>query len=158
MTDKLKQTVRIVRKTRILTDERGRSVWNAPIEETEMELVSTATLKTLIESGDGEKRRRLAEVAAGKDGVLAQSPQSGSFEIIDDDDLMAALGSAADTPDKIDAAEFHEEPLLERADTRDEELSLVSTQALRIMLEIDETGSDDESDESDAGFDPYNKV
>ncbi len=155
MSDRLTQTVRIVRKDKVTTDDRGRTVWNVPIEETELELVSTAMLKTIIDSGDEEKRQRLEDAAAGKEGVLAHSPTSGSFEIIDDDDLQAALDGAGSVPDSVDAAEFRDQSLLDRADTGDEELSLVSTQMLKIMLEIDDG---EEAEEADSGFNPYDSA
>ena len=155
MKDRLKQTVRIVRKDKVTTDDRGRTVWNVPIEETELELVSTAMLKKLIDSDDEERRQRLEVAARGKEGVLAHSPTSGSFEIIDDDDLRAALDDAGNVPENVDAAEFRDESLLDRADTGDEELSLVSTQMLKVMLEIDEG---EESEEPDTGFNPYDSA
>ncbi len=153
MGDQFKETVRIVRKDKVMTDDRGRTVWNVPVEEVELELVSTEMLKTLIDEGDAEKRQRLEDAARGKEGVLAHSPTSGSFEIIDDDDLMAALDDAGSVSETVDAAEFRDESLMDRADTGDEELSLVSTQMLKVMLEIDE--DDDEPKEADTGFNPY---
>ena len=155
MSDPFKETVRIVRKDKVMTDERGRTVWNVPVEEVELELVSTEMLKTLIDSGDAEKRQNLEAAARGKDGVLAQSPTSGTFEIIDDDDLQAALEGAGDVSDNVDAAEFREESLLDRADTGDEELSLVSTQMLKVMLEIED---EDDPEEADTGFNPYDSA
>ena len=152
MGDQFKETVRIVRKDKVMTDERGRTVWNVPVEEVELELVSTEMLKTLIDSGDAEKRQSLEDAARGKEGVLAQSPTSGTFEIIDDDDLKAALEGAGNVSDTVDAAEFREESLLDRADTGDEELSLVSTQMLKVMLEIED---EDDAEEADSGFNPY---
>lgn len=155
MGDQFKETVRIVRKDKVMTDERGRTVWNVPVEEVELELVSTEMLKVLIDSDDAEKRQSLEDAARGKDGVLAHSPSSGTFEIIDDDDLKAALEGAGGVPDAVDAAEFREESLLDRADTRDEELSLVSTQMLKVMLEIED---DEHPEEAEKSFDPYDSA
>ncbi len=154
MGDQFKETVRIVRKDKVMTDERGRTVWNVPVEEVELELVSTEMLKTLIDSGDAEQRRGLEDAARGKEGVLAQSPTGGTFEIIDDDDLKAALEGAGGVSDTVDAAEFREESLMDRADIGDEELSLVSTQMLKVMLEIDEDDGED-AENADTGFNPY---
>ena len=155
MGEQFKETVRIVRKDKVMTDERGRTVWNVPVEEVELELVSTEMLKTLIDSGDADKRQRLEDAARGKEGVLAHSPTSGTFEIIDDDDLKAALEGVDGVSEIIDAAEFRDESLLDRADTGDEELSLVSTQMLKVMLEIE----DEEDGEDDGkGFNPYDSA
>lgn len=163
MSDEYTQTVRIMRPARVTTDERGRTVWDGPVEEAEFELVSTTMLKQLLKTADDEERRRLGAAASGKDGVLARNTGNQEFEIIDDDDLRAALASAEDAPDRVRAADFStgERPLLERADGRDEELSLVSTQALRKILGSDgqpslESGDDDAPPAGGGGFDPYN--
>lgn len=161
MADDLKQTVRIVRKKKVMTDDRGRTVWNVPVHESELELVSTKTLQTLLGSEDEERRKRLAEVAESKDGVLAQDLKSGGFEIIEDDDLKAALASADSAEPVKPSADVVYEPVPESA--TDEELSLVSTQMLRQMLSDGELTDDpdkpDDPDSPDAGsggFDPYN--
>ena len=149
MTDELKQTIRIVRKKKVTTDERGRTVWNVPVEETELELVSTTMLKSLLTSKDTEEK--LAQVAAEKQGVLAQNLSSGSFEIIDDEDLKAALASAENAEVTRPTADVVYEAVPE-SDTG-EELSLVSTQMLKQILCDDE--AIDLPDEG-GGFDPYN--
>lgn len=161
MDDKLTQTVRIMRPSRVTTDDRGRTVWEGPVEETELELVSTQMLQTLLDSGDEERRQQLADAARSKDGVLARNLTSGSFEIIDDDDLKAALESADATPARVRAADVTLEPVPKKSDNAGQELSLVSTQALRKILghEVTDT-SDDDADDGPAfrggGFDPYN--
>lgn len=161
MSDKLKQTVRIVRGSKVGTDDRGQSVWTGPVEEAELELVSTSMLKGIIADGDA-KREALRVAAAGKDGVLAKNLKSGSYEIIDDEDLLAALGSAAsDTAQP--AADVTLEPLMDRADIDDEALSLVSTQALRRMLNADAADTSvepdvDDADDDGGSFDPYNSA
>ncbi|MDJ0940151.1 MAG: hypothetical protein QNJ00_10335 [Woeseiaceae bacterium] len=164
MSDKLNKTVRIVRPAKVTTDDRGRTVWDGPVEETELELVSTTMLKKMLDSDDAQNRKRLEEAADGKDGVLAQNLTSGSFEIIDDDDLKAALASA-DDDSSVPAADVTYEPLMEQADTGDEELSLVSTQALKRILNTGDAGdtSDDDPVEDEpfaggGGFDPYNSA
>jgi hypothetical protein len=154
----LKQTVRLLRPTRVTSDAHGRTVPDGPVEETELELVSTAMLRAMLDSGNAEHQRRLREAAAGKQGVLAKNLGSGNFEIIDDDDLKTALAAAAtDAAGKVSAR-----PLLERADQGDEELSLVSTQALRRMLgqpEKDPAKKHKTSPKSPGGgFDPYNSA
>ncbi len=153
MADDLKQTVRIVRKKKVTTDDRGRTVWNVPVHETELELVSTQTLKTLLSSEDQERRQRLAEVAESKDGVLAQDLSNGSFEIIDDDDLKAALASADSAEVTRPSSDVVYEPV-EESDTG-EELSLVSTQMLRKLL-VEDDDSDEPEEDAGGGFDPYN--
>lgn len=160
MSKSLTQTVRIVRPARVRTDERGQTVWDGPVEETELELVSTAALRAMLDSGDAEHKRRLRAAAATKDGILARNPASGSFEIIDDEDLKAALAHADGTPDAVRAADVTLEPLAAKADTGAEELSLVSTQALRRMLGHEEkqpaTAARDRARSPGGGFDPYN--
>lgn len=161
MDDKLTQTVRIMRPSRVTTDDRGRTVWEGPVEETELELVSTQMLQSLLDSGDKQRRRQLEDAAKSKDGVLARNLTSGSFEIIDDDDLKAALASADATPGKVRAADVTLEPVAKKPGDTDEELSLVSTMALRKILghEVPEATDDDPGDGPafrGGGFDPYN--
>ena len=100
MSDDLKKTIRLVRKNKCITDDRGRTVWNVPIENTELELVSTERLEQMI-AADGERaKERIAQAAEQKDGILAHNAADDRFQIIDNDDLMAALDSAADTRDR----------------------------------------------------------
>lgn len=159
------QTLRILRPARVRTDDRGRTVWDGPVEETEFELVSTTSLRAMLSSGDADRKRQLKEAAASKNGVLAKNLSSGRFEIIDDDDLKAALERADSTPDPVRAADVTGGPLLERVDTEDEELSLVSTQALRKLLGQPEKKEPAnprkkirKADSPGGGFDPYNSA
>lgn len=161
MSDKFKQTIRIVRRSKVSVDDRGRNVWGDPIEEAELELVSTAKLRRVLDSADEAKRKQIREAAAGKDGVLAHDPEKDRFEIIDDADLEAALQVANKEADTPRAADAQLVPLSSQADTADEELSLVSTQALRRILDPDNEATEatevnDESPPPDTGFDPYN--
>jgi hypothetical protein len=158
VSDKYKQTVRIVRRPKVRVDDRGRNVWAEPIEEAELDLVSTAMLKRVLSSEDEVKKQQIRDAAVGKDGVLAHDPEKDRFEIIDDADLEAALQAASKGMDAIKAADVQLVPLSSRADNADEELSLVSTQALRRILD---PGSADTKDAAkiepdDSGFDPYN--
>ena len=73
----LTQTVRILKPARIRTDERGRTVWDGPIEETELELVSATELRSMLASGDGERRRQLKKGAAGKEGPAQDARPAG---------------------------------------------------------------------------------
>lgn len=164
MDDDLKQTVHLIRRGTVTTDDRGQTVWDGPVEEVELELVSTGTLKRVLESSDAERRRRLADAAEAGDGILARNTANDAFEIIDDDDLEAALASAADASGPGRIADVVYERADAAGDEMTEELSLVSTQMLRQMLGEDEAGDGaaDLGDElagkssKDGGFDPYN--
>ena len=159
MSDELKRTIRI-RKPRVETDDRGRTVWAGPVETTELELVSTTMLKKMIDSGDEARKRRLRQAAEQKDGVLARDANNDEFQIIDDEDLKAALESAGETEGDTQAADVVLEQIpLGTQET--EELSLVSTQALRRILNKDELPDDESADDDpppDTGFDPYNSA
>ena len=158
MNDELKRTIRI-KKPRVETDERGRTVWAGPVETTELELVSTMMLKKMIDSGDEARKRRLREAAEQKDGVLARDTSNDEFQIIDDDDLKAALDSAGNDDAEPAGVAIEQIPL---GTGSEEELSLVSTQALRHMLDQDHApddepdGPDDPEIAEDRSFDPYN--
>ena len=125
VSDELKQTVRIVRKPKVALDEHGHSVWTEPVEAVELDLVSTTMLKKILDSDDKKARQRIEEAAKGKDGVLAHDTQKNRFEIIDDDDLQAALDSASNTPDQARPADVVLAPLSEQVKEDEEELSLV---------------------------------
>ena len=155
MDDELKQTVRLVRRARVTTDDRGRTVWSGPVEDAELELVSTQMLQQMLGSEDARQREALQRAAEQPDGVLARNMDSDRFEVIDDDDLKAALSSAAADTGPARSSDVVYEPV----STLDEgeELSLVSTQMLRRMLGDEEPDSkEDEPVQPGGGFDPYN--
>ncbi len=164
MTEELKNTVRIIRRAKVATDDRGRSVWVDPVESAELELVSTMMLETMLSGDDLEAtRKQLLDVASTSDGLLAHDPEKDAFEIVSDDDLQAALAAAADSP--VPAPTRNADVVYEIDQTVDdlEELSLVSTQMLKAMLDPAAVPGgtlldDDEAlnEEISSGFDPYN--
>ncbi len=149
MNDKLNQTMRIRRSPKVTTDDRGRTVWADTVETAKLELVSTQMLEQIIEAGDIDTHDHLREVAEGKDGLLARDIDKGRFEIISDEELQHILDGTDMEPAAKSAAGLIEEPVAEPA-TDEEELELVSTQMLRIIL-----SPDDEEPSAAEGFDPY---
>ncbi|MEO1246584.1 MAG: hypothetical protein AAFX56_12975 [Pseudomonadota bacterium] len=162
MSDELFKTVRLVRRAKVETDERGRSVWSEPVQEAELELVSTQMLQQMLASDDDERRERLEEAASERDGVLARNTTTEQFEVIDDDDLEAALSVAAESTGPGRVADVIYEPVVDdSSDTAStDELSLVSTQMLRQILGTeDDTATAEnkqETEKPEGGFDPYN--
>jgi len=159
MTDKNTDSYLVKRRPKVSTDSRGASVWDAPIESTELELVSTLMLKKILKSDDGKKNRDAIEKGASEtgDGVVARDPQNGEFEIVSDDELKAILEDVQQMQPSSRPADVTLEPLAEDADVN--ELSLVSTQMLRKILVTndDDPGRPDKpAEESSGGFDPYN--
>ncbi len=158
MVERLKKTVRIVRRGKVETDERGRSVWVDPVDTARLELVSTTMLTRILESDNEAHKAALQEAANGVDGLLARDTDSDSFQIIEDDELQAALASAATAEPLRREADVVLEPV-SGPDDEQEELSLVSTQMLKQILS---SGQDPEAAEDglavddDGGFDPYN--
>lgn len=147
------------RKKKVTVDDRGRSVWNDTIETCNFELVSTQVLKKLIE--DDEKHRdAVTELATtNSQGYLAKDSSTGLFRIIDDDDLQSLLDSNAAPESLARPAEVVYEPS-KPPEQEDEDLSLVSTQALRKILDIPDTSPKKASPQPVkdklGGFDPYN--
>jgi len=143
MVERLKQTVRIIRR-------------DMP-DPVEFELVSTKMLETILDTEDDRQKQALRDAAASRDGVLAHDAENNRFEIIDDDDLLAALDNAKGsdllrrTADVLLEAELPEEDA--------EELALVSTQMLKQILGDDEVSLSTEGEltvDAGSGLDPYN--
>ena len=154
MNDKLNQTMRILRSPKVTTDERGRTVWVDPVESANLELVSTRMLKQIIEVGDVGTNDRLCEVAKGEDGLLARDIDKGRFEVISDEELQHILDGTDMESEAKDAAGLTEEPVVEVA-TDEEELELVSTQMLRIILSPEDEEQTTAEGSAASGFDPY---
>lgn len=153
MNDELKKTVRIVRRPKVKTDERGRTVWADTVETANLELVSTQMLDQLIEADDDATKNHLRDVAGGKDGVLAHDADKGRFEIISDDELQQIL-DGTDAQLEVKKAGFIEEPSAE-AVADEEEFELVSTQMLRQILSPEDFSEDVDGEPDASGFDPY---
>jgi hypothetical protein len=167
MADDYPTTVRI-RRPRVTTDDRGRSVWADTVETAELELVSTAELKKILASSDAVSLSAIEKVATGThEGVLARDPATGLFEIISDSDLQAILAENEHLPKALKPADVTLEPIRQASQPAEEELSLVSTQVLRKVLARDVPKAQAKKPSSvrkpspskkDAGggFDPYN--
>jgi hypothetical protein len=158
MVARTSRKVLVQRPGRIRTDGHDRSAWADPVQSAELELVSTQMLKQILTSRDDADRKAVASAAkTSADGVLVRHPGSGRFEIIDDEELQAILDSNKGLPKINRPADATLEPL--RDYVNDDELSLVSTQALRKVL-----ASDDEEEEispaidADGGFNPYDSA
>jgi len=158
VSDKLAHTIRIKRGEKVGIDDQGHSVWTKPVEEIELELVSTVMLKKIIDSDDEEKKQRIKSLAGEGDGVLARKPGSQEFEIVSDDELEAALAASNEAPVFHQPADVVLEPV--SPPEGEEELSLVSTQVLRQMLSHDDDESASDSGDLDVqgdsgGYNPY---
>jgi hypothetical protein len=148
-------TVRI-RRAKVTTDERGRTVWAETVETVQLELVSTGSLQKILASSDDDTRSAIERlVTQNQEGVLARDPETGLYEIISDADLREILQDDDSFPAPSPAAKVTLEPV-----DPDEELSLVSTQVLRKILrqETPQGGRmkalRTKKDEG-GGFDPY---
>jgi hypothetical protein len=153
MNDELKKTTRIVKRPKVKTDDRGRTVWDDTVKTANLELVSTQMLQQLIDDGDDATTNHLRKVAEGKDGLLAHDAGRGRFEIISDEELQHILdGTDAEYRARKKAASI-EEPTAEVVE-EEEELELVSTQMLRQILSPEDFSEDDDGAPG-SGFDPY---
>ena len=155
MGDDLSRTIKIKRDSKVGTDSQGRTVWTKPVEETEFELVSTVMLKQILESGDDDTKDKIRALADAQDGLLACSTDSNEFEILPDDELEAAL-QAANNPESPNRLQQFKLERVSETEEEDEELSLVSTQMLRRILDVDDEGGDEpEAEEIGGGYNPY---
>lgn len=122
----------------------------------EVELVSTQMLKQILSSRDFENRRGVADAAKWEgEGVLARDPQTGFFVILDEDELKAIVESGQELPKLSRPSDITAAPLHDYADS--EHLSLVSVQALRRVLDDDDTAGEqaEPAEVDDKEFDPY---
>jgi len=154
MNDKLKQTMKILRGTKIVTDDRGRTVWADPVESANLELMSTQMLQQIIEKGDDDTKDDLREVAEGKDGILSRDTENGKFEVISDEELQQVLDGTDMDSEAENAAGRVEEPAAEVV-TDEEELELVTTQMLRVVLGTEDEEQIAAEEPADSGFNPY---
>ena len=154
-------TVRIQRKSKTTVDDRGRTVWNEPVEDVELELVSTTALEKILASDDPKTCGEIRRLAAGrKKGVLARDTATGVFQIVSEADVKSALKATEvqDRPKR--GSEVTAAPLSETSRLAAAELSLVSTQILKKVVKQDDktegkkpiVGKKDKF----GGFDPYN--
>jgi len=157
MTDAETKKVLVKRPTRVKTAGRGRTVQADPVESAELELVSTQMLKVMLTSRDRSEMDAIEEAVSGNEnGVLVRNPGSGSFEIISDEELQEILAANEDLPPVSRPADATLEPLKDYPD--DDQLSLVSTQALRRVFqsgETDEVSKPEFALDAGGGFDPY---
>lgn len=155
MSDDTPNKVLVRRPTKIKTDSRGRSVWADPIESAKLELVSTQTLKQILSSSDDKNRAAIEDAAdTAAEGVLARDPATGFFEIINDTELQVILDANADLPKLSRPTDVTLEPLHDYVD--DENLSLVTTMALRKVLAKSDDDATTEPEVDTSGMDPYN--
>lgn len=159
MTDELKQTVKILRHSKVSTDGDGRSVWADTIETAKLELVSTQRLKKLIAADDDATKNKLRKAAEGEEGLLTLDTDSQNFEIVSDEELRRILDSAEKQSTSKKTADVIYEPVSQTGGEA-EELELVSTQMLRRILKTDEEEPEQVDEEEDTGsaFDPYNSA
>jgi len=156
MSDDTPNKVLVRRPRKVEMDGNGRSVWVDPVASADLELVSTQMLKQILSSRDESDRKAIEEAAdVATEGVLARDPSNGQFEIIEDDDLQAILNENQGLPKLSRPADATLEPLRDYAD--DDQLSLVSTQALRKVLgdESEDEKQPATAEMGSAGFNPY---
>ena len=155
MSDDIDKTIKIQRHAKVGTDSRGRTVWTKPVEDAELELVSTVMLERILDSDDEAEKQRVRALADGEDGVLARDTSNDQFEIISDDEVRAALEAATGDASTSRRADVVLEPAKKSADV--EELSLVTTQVLRKMIDpaADELPDGADVDDDAGGYNPY---
>lgn len=157
MSDELKTTVRIQRPSRIQCGGDGRSVCAESVGAAEFELLSTVELKKILKSNDeAAKQSIVAAASAGGDDVLARDTATGHFEILDDADLQKIIEQDMKPPVQENLADVIYEPAFDNDNSIDE-LSLVSTLALKKILKDEAVDEPVVEDCDGAGFNPYDK-
>jgi hypothetical protein len=153
------KTVRIRKVDKVAPDERGRSVWLGKVDAVELELVSTTALEKILKSDGGKTRSEIQKLAAGRrDGILARDAATGVFRIVNEADLENALAAESGAKPGRSAA-VTAAPLTDTMRRAADELSLVSTQILRKVMNPEAKGGaakpkPGKKDKS-GGFNPY---
>lgn len=155
-TDNSASTVIIRQPTKVKTDGRGRTIWAGRIEELELNLISTQELKlALLTAGAAGLNSIKAVAAGGKDGVVAHDQSTGLYDVISGAELKKLLDSGVELPASLTAGEVARDC----SDVGAEDaFSLVNTQALRQMLDQDNSEDSLIAEDNNPGFDPYNKA
>ncbi len=155
MSDKFKATVRIQRPARMRTDGSGRPVRAESLETVDIELFSTGEIRKILGSKDEAAIKAIEDAAeSGDEGVLARNIATGLFEIVDNSDLQAIIEQDVRPRKHEKVADIIYEPAFDSEKSIDE-LSLVSTMALRKILKEDDVDEPIAEEIDDAGFDPY---
>ncbi|MEN7342152.1 MAG: hypothetical protein AAAFM81_04385 [Pseudomonadota bacterium] len=152
MDDDLTSTIRITRKPTVITDDVGGQVWMDSVKSAEFEILSTMRLKVMLDEDPELAREQLKQAASAGDGLIARNVDDNTLNVMPDDTLRAALNN---TPGDYES---------EQTPSDLDELTLVSTQMLRVVLEKPELTPKEVSEEleliaeqeSMGGFDPYN--
>lgn len=125
-----------------------------------LELMSTQRLTRLLAEEQGGRKAVQAIAESADEGYLARDAATGMFRIIDDDELQALLDQDAGAPD----ATVPPTPAAPAAPAEpvagNDELSLVTTQALRKILTVAEPAAakpekKPENKDPGGGFNPY---
>jgi hypothetical protein len=94
-------------------------------------------LQMVIDSNDTEANDNLRKIAEGESGLVARDVDKNTFAIIGDEELQNILEGRDAGPGAKVRARFVDEVLVETVDG-DDELDLVSTQMLRIALNLND--------------------
>ncbi len=155
MSDKLKTTVKIQRPAKIQSDHRGGSVSVEPVDTAKFDLLSTVALRKILKSSDEKAKKSIAAAAnSGDEGVLARDTATGHFEILDDTDLQRIIEQDVNPSNQEKVADNIHEPAF-NSEKSIEELSLVSTLALKKLLKEDDEDVPVAEEIDVSGFDPY---
>lgn len=153
--DKYVPTVRIRRPTKVATDERGHTVWVGEVEEIELELMSTVELKEALATSEGIERDSIEAIAkSNKQGVVARDRATGVYSIISRAEIQEIMKDRDVSPA---VTEHLEKAIAPAREDTSRELSLASTQALRILMDDEKSESQISESGEDRGFDPYDK-
>jgi len=155
MSENYETTIIIRRPARIETDDRGRAVWSEPIEDTELELMSTQALEAALSAANDQGKASIRAIAeSDNEGVVVRDGATGLFGVISETELQELLDKDANKA----MARSGADPMTESADSPEgAELSLASTQALRKVLRRTQAEKSEDIGEDSGGFDPYNR-
>ena len=155
MNDKPNTTQKILRDAKVSADNRGRTTLTETVETLNLELMSTQMLVKVIEENDSDTNADLRKIAEGESGLVARDIDKGKFEIISDKELEKMLNGSDTETDGI--GNIADEDVIEAVDG-DSDLDLVSTQMLRIALNLNDDEEKPSEEPLERSFDPYNRI
>ncbi len=136
MSNKLNETQKLFRSSRLVKDNDDHKVLVDTAETGTLRLMSAQMLQMIMDSDDVEANDNLRKIADGESGLIARDIDKNTFEVICDQELQDILDGSDKNPGVKRNSSLVDEDLVEAVDG-DDALDIVSTQMLRIAFKME---------------------